>query len=99
MQDREHTFTAAMTPGNHRTTVHGQFADIRRATDIGSLLDYFAHDLPRPINMTFIIDDNPAVMLSYGQRDRMVELAGLGECESVTPAVATARVWIADVPT
>lgn len=80
MQEREHTFTLAMKPG-HRTTAHGQWGHIRRATDIASLFDFFADEVPRDINTTFIVDDNPAVMLSYAQKDRMVELAGLGECE------------------
>ncbi|KAK4053925.1 hypothetical protein OIO90_003762 [Microbotryomycetes sp. JL221] len=79
MQDREHTFTAEMTPGHKRVGLHGQHRDLKRATDIRDLLEMFAQDLPFNLNFTFIIDDNPAVMMPYSQRIRMVELAEQGE--------------------
>lgn len=80
MQDRDHTFTIAMEPGRS-PSAHGPYAYLKRATDIQALLKMFSSRLPRPLNMTFIMDDNPAVMLAYTERDRMVELASQGECE------------------
>lgn len=80
MQDREHTFTVAFHKGQARPSVHGTHATLERATDLADLFALFGADLPREVNMTFIIDDNPAVMLAYAQRDRMVELSEQGEC-------------------
>jgi hypothetical protein len=82
MQEREHTFTVAMMPGPPVPSLHGQYATLKRATDIQKLLALFSGCLPRALNLTFIIDDNPAVMLAYSQRDRMVELSQQGECTS-----------------
>lgn len=81
MQDRDHTFTAALWPGEPQPSLHGQHATLKRGTDVQQLLAMFSGRVPRNINMTFIIDDNPAVMLPYGQRERMVELSQQGECE------------------
>lgn len=80
MQDRDHTFTISMMPGEH-PTANGPYAYLERATDLQDLLSMYAARMPRPLNLTFIMDDNPAVMLSYTERDRMVELASQGECE------------------
>ncbi|GAA5866861.1 hypothetical protein JCM1840_004292 [Sporobolomyces johnsonii] len=79
MQERDHTFTVAMHPGEPQPTLHGPYADLKRATDIAELLALYTGRMPRPLNITFIIDDNPAVMLPYSQRERMVELARQGE--------------------
>ncbi|KAM0753121.1 hypothetical protein T439DRAFT_286761 [Meredithblackwellia eburnea MCA 4105] len=79
MQQRDHTFTLAMKPGHSKVTAHGQHRKLRRATDVASVLGLFAGRLPYAVNLTFIIDDNPAVMLPYSQRERMVELAQQGE--------------------
>lgn len=81
MQDREHTFTLAMLPGEAGLPKsYGQWAGLERATDVAEVLQLFSGRLPRPVNCTFIVDDNPAIMLPYSQRDRMVELASQGEC-------------------
>lgn len=81
MQDREHTFTLSIRDG--RVSRHGQHADIQRAVDMASLLSRFSKHVPGEVNMTFIIDDQPAVMLGWNQRERMVELARQGECRSL----------------
>ena len=78
MQEREHTFTLALKPGVE-PRAYGPHAELRRATDLAHLLSFFADSFPRAINVTFVIDDNPAVMLSSAERDRMTELAELGE--------------------
>ncbi|KAK4054476.1 hypothetical protein OIV83_000970 [Microbotryomycetes sp. JL201] len=79
MQDREHTFTASMRPLDKQVGLHGEHKDLKRATDIRDLLEMFSEHLPFSLNLTFIIDDNPAVMMPYSQRIRMVELAEQGE--------------------
>ncbi|GAA5925127.1 uncharacterized protein JCM15063_004929 [Sporobolomyces koalae] len=79
MQEREHTFTAAMQPGTPSPSLHGPHADLKRATDVAGLLSLFSGRMHRNLNITFIIDDNPAVMLPYAQRDRMVELGQQGD--------------------
>lgn len=80
MQERDHTFTAALKPGEPVPSLHGPYWDLKRATDVQGLLKIYAGRMPRPLNITFIMDDNPAVMLPYTQRDRMVELGQQGEC-------------------
>lgn len=82
MQDRDHTFTVAMHPGETQPTLHGPYWDLKRATDIAEMLSLFTGRMHRPLNITYIIDDNPAVMLPYAQRERMVELGQAGECAS-----------------
>lgn len=81
MQDREHTFTLSIHDGT--VTRHGnpKHADLRRAKDMAALIQTFAAFVPGVVNMTFVIDDNPAVMMSYHHKDRMLELARQGDCE------------------
>ncbi|BGP32303.1 hypothetical protein JCM10296v2_004084 [Rhodotorula toruloides] len=79
MQERDHTFTIAMHPGEPHPTIHGPYAHIKRAADISDMLSLFTGRMHRPLNITYIIDDNPAVMLPYAQRERMVELGQQGE--------------------
>ena len=80
MQERDHTFTAAFHPGVRDPSLHGPYGDLKRATDVADLLAMFAGRMYRELNITFIIDDNPAVMLPYSQRERMVELGQQGDC-------------------
>lgn len=82
MQDRDHTFTMGLRAGISQPELYGPHGGLKRATDVASLFAMFGNKLPREVNLTFIIDDNPAIMLPYAQRDRMVELAEQGECES-----------------
>ncbi|KWU47161.1 glycosyltransferase family 90 protein [Rhodotorula sp. JG-1b] len=79
MQERDHTFTIAMRPGEPAPTIHGPYAHIKRASDIADMLALFTGRMHRPLNITYIIDDNPAVMLPHAQRERMVELGSQGE--------------------
>lgn len=80
MQERDHTFTAAFHPGVRDPSLHGPYGDLKRATDVADLLAMFSGRMYRELNITFIIDDNPAVMLPYSQRERMVELGQQGDC-------------------
>lgn len=78
MTEREHTFTLNIKDGKvTRTGIH---SELRRATDMQKLIQPFAKFVPGEVNMTFIIDDNPAVMMGWNQRERMLELASQGEC-------------------
>ncbi|GAA6001303.1 hypothetical protein JCM10207_006599 [Rhodosporidiobolus poonsookiae] len=79
MQDRDHTFTIVMNPGQPKADLAGPYFDLKRATDIADMLSLYTGRMHRQLNITFIIDDNPAVMLPYAQRERMVELAQQGE--------------------
>lgn len=79
MQDREHTFTLSISNGH--VTRHGPHPELRRAKDMQNLLQKFAKYVPGEVNMTYIIDDQPAVMLPWNQKERMLELASQGECE------------------
>ena len=79
MQERDHTFTLSIKDG--KVTRHGEHADIERASDMGALLERFAEWIPGEVNMTFVIDDSPAVMMGWNQKERMLELARQGDCE------------------
>lgn len=81
MQERDHTFTVAMHPGVREPSLHGSYSDLKRASDVADLISLFSGRMHRELNITFIIDDNPAVMLPYAQRERMVELGQQGDCE------------------
>lgn len=84
MQEREHTFTLSLRNGH--VTRHGPNPDLRRAKDMQNLMQKFSKLLPSgsEVNLTFIIDDQPAVMLPWNQKERMLELASQGECESLS---------------
>jgi hypothetical protein len=77
MQEREGTFTLAIQGGE--VTVHGEHGHLRRATDIADLIKRFSGSIKGDANLTFIIDDQPAVMMSWERQNRMHELAHLGE--------------------
>ncbi|GAA5885978.1 hypothetical protein JCM6882_004220 [Rhodosporidiobolus microsporus] len=79
MQERDHTFTIAFNPGERSPGISGAFGDNKRASDIAAMLSLFSGRMHRQVNITYIIDDNPAVMLPYSQRERMVELGQQGE--------------------
>ncbi|SCV72165.1 BQ2448_4859 [Microbotryum intermedium] len=79
MQERGHTFTMVLEPGRKLAGIKGEYADTRRAREIQDLLSLFADRVPRDLNLTYIIDDNPAVLLPYSERSRMIELAEQGE--------------------
>lgn len=76
MQDREETFTIKVTDGVVEET--GEQAFLRRAKDLGDLIERFSAHVP-DVNLTFTRHDQPACQLDWYHRDRMVELARLGE--------------------
>lgn len=94
MQERAHTFTVSIDLRDGKVSVHGEWAEIRRATDTMDLVQTFAKSLPgvgsdirregkramQWLNITIIVDDQPAVLMSYEHRARMKELSNQGEC-------------------
>ncbi|KDE09281.1 hypothetical protein MVLG_00599 [Microbotryum lychnidis-dioicae p1A1 Lamole] len=89
MQERGHTFTMVLEPGRKMAGIKGEYADTRRAREIQGLLSLFADRVSRNLNLTYIIDDNPAVLLPYSERSRMVELAEQGEYWGPSEFVST----------
>lgn len=96
MQERDHTVTIAINPdrasaSGEETDEEGmvvttsQHRKLKRALDMRELMMKFVPSLKGlgmgDINMTYIIDDQPAVMMSWLERDRMLELAARGERE------------------
>lgn len=49
MQERGHTFTLVIQKDN--IAIEGEYAHIRRATDIRDLISRFSSDLPKDLNM------------------------------------------------
>ena len=78
MQIREETFSINVKDGN--TTISGEQAQLARARDLGNLIQRFSAHVP-DINMTFTRHDQPACQLDWYHKERMIELAELGECE------------------
>jgi hypothetical protein len=83
MLERPESFTITVNPGalpGSQITYSGPEATLERATDLGELIAMFAHDLPLEVHMTFSKHDQPAVALTWEQKQQMVELAREGEC-------------------
>ena len=77
MQDRQHTFTLALSNG--RVLRLGDHSELRRCSDLAAIIERFAKHITHEVNITFIIDDQPAIMLPWAEKNRMIELAGMGE--------------------
>lgn len=78
MEEREETFTIRVTDGE--VYEDGEQAFLRRAQDLGDLIARFSQHVP-DVNLTFTRHDQPACQLGWFHKERMVELAALGECE------------------
>ncbi|KAM0753092.1 hypothetical protein T439DRAFT_286471 [Meredithblackwellia eburnea MCA 4105] len=76
MQDREETFTISVLDGVVKLS--GEQAFLRRAKDLGDLMSRFSTHVS-DLNMTFTRHDQPACQLEWGHKERMIELAGMGE--------------------
>lgn len=77
MQAREETFTLSVLDG--AVKISGEQAALRRAKDLGDLISRFSAHVPN-INLTFTRHDQPACQLDWFHKERMVELARMGEC-------------------
>jgi len=87
MQEREETFTIKVEEG--KVAEVGEQAFLRRAKDLGDLIRRFSDYVP-DVNLTFTRHDQPACQLDYYHRDRMVELAQLGDCASMPACLSRA---------
>ncbi|BGP24779.1 glycosyltransferase family 90 protein [Rhodotorula toruloides] len=76
MQERAETFTIKVTDG--KTTEEGEQAFLRRAKDLSDLISRFSAHVP-DVNLTFTRHDQPACQLDVFHKERMLELAALGE--------------------
>lgn len=81
MEVREDTFTISVTGG--RVSLLGGQAYLRRAKDLGDLIGRFSAHLG-DVNLTFTRHDQPAVQLGWYHKEKMTELAKMGECENST---------------
>lgn len=83
--ERTNTFVLAIDLVNKKVHTAGEWHWIRRATDIKGFLDRFVHLLPGSqsgwLNMSFIVDDQPGVLVSHEHYERLVELANAGSSE------------------
>ncbi|GAA98278.1 glycosyltransferase family 90 protein [Mixia osmundae IAM 14324] len=78
MQQRDHTFTVAIAEDGS-VSVFGPYAHTRRAAEVTDIFWLFSSEIKRAVNLTFIIDDEPAVVLPWEEKDRLLELARHGE--------------------
>lgn len=98
MQERGHTFIIAIDLRDGSVSAHGEWSHIERARDVKDTIERFSKHLPGVgsadrregrgidwLNLTIIVDDQPAVLMSYEHRARMKELAEQGECRSLHP--------------
>jgi len=78
MQVRDETFTLQIRNG--KLDIIGPEHSLKRASDLGEIIKQFAGLVP-DFQMTFTRHDQPAVQLEYAQKERMIELAEMGERE------------------
>jgi len=82
--DRAETFTLNIDPslpGEHKITITGEEAKLKRATDLAALIERFSGSLPGNVNITFTKHDQPACALGYQHKERLLELVSEGDCE------------------
>lgn len=88
VQDRPESFTIHIDPdgellGGQTVTYQGPEASLKRATDLGDLIRRFAGELPAEIQMTFTKHDQPACLLTWEHKTKMLDRASEGECQCV----------------
>lgn len=91
MSIREQTFTININPSarpKDRVFYTGEEAKLKRASDLGEIIETFAKDLPSPVRLSFTKHDQPACQLGWEHKQRMIELAGQGECELRSSALS-----------
>lgn len=88
--DRAETFTLNIDPnlpGEHKITITGEEAKLKRATDLAALIERFSADLPGNVNITFTKHDQPACALGFQHKERLLELVSEGDCESSSRSI------------
>lgn len=78
MQNRADTFTVRIVRGS--VELEGEQAFLDRALDFGELVERFSSQVA-DINITFTRHDQPACQLDWFQKERMLHLASMGDCE------------------
>lgn len=73
----EYTFTVSVTGG--KVFLFGLYAGTGRAEEIADLIGRFSTHLG-DLNMTFTPQDGPGVQLGWYHKEKMIELAKVGEC-------------------
>ncbi|GAA5979810.1 hypothetical protein JCM5350_002056 [Sporobolomyces pararoseus] len=76
MQERAETFTIKVEDG--KTREEGEQAFLKRAKDLSDLISRFSQHVP-DVNLTFTRHDQPACQLDWYHKERMIELAQMGE--------------------
>lgn len=83
MTQREESFTMTMDPtAAQRIAYSGPQAALRRAHELGDIIERFVDKLPGTVQMTFTRHDQPACSVGWAHQNRMLELASEGECAS-----------------
>ena len=78
MQERAETFTIKVEDG--KTREEGEQAFLKGAQDLTDLISRFSQHVPE-VNLTFTRHDQPACQLDWYHKERMIELAQMGECK------------------
>lgn len=78
MEEREETFT--ITVENGRVGLEGEYRYLDRAKDTGDLIARFSKHIG-DVKLSFTRHDQPACQLGWNHKERMVELAGMGDCK------------------
>ncbi|MBW0550226.1 hypothetical protein O181_089941 [Austropuccinia psidii MF-1] len=96
--ERPETFTISLK--SNQLAISGTEAHLDRAKDFAKLLSLFVHQLPsddKIINMTFTKHDQPAVQMTWSTKQKMIDLADVGEyfspSEYVRPPNSTLSNW------
>lgn len=85
--ERDHSFVLAIDLVKKVVHAEGEWRSIRRATDMKNLLKKFVGLLPEGrlgwLNMSFIVDDQPGVLISNEHHERLVELSETGDSQLI----------------
>ncbi|KAG0147782.1 hypothetical protein CROQUDRAFT_42346 [Cronartium quercuum f. sp. fusiforme G11] len=80
--ERPQTFTLTVKAGA-KVVVSGPEKELQRATDLAALINRFGDMLPASgkegFNLTFTLHDQPAVQMTNGRKQKMLDLADRGE--------------------
>lgn len=82
--ERPESFTITIRDG--KVSVSGVEAGLKRATDLAQLMRRFAPLMEgkEPVNMTFTKHDQPTVQMTWSRKQKMWDMAEMGECWSLS---------------
>lgn len=83
--ERPESFTLTIQDG--KVSISGSEAKLKRATDLADLLRRFAPTMGEgpPVNMTFTKHDQPTVQMTWSRKQKMWDMAQMGECACSDP--------------